>query len=169
VTRDRNRKRQAQTCRYCGHEFDAEERRRQHCNDCGISVETASKWIYRREEVREFLGLLGAFGIPPEEWEFTKANKDHVDAFGQPIADGEIYFKRQFGMGWQQNVKVSMLSMQGLLHVLFGTNSWGRVVATRLKEMDPSWFEGAHESYVKRGGDRQFLAFGGREAPPLGE
>lgn len=39
-------------------------------------------------------------------WQQTKAAKGHIDEFGQPIAEQEVYFTRQLGLGSTERLRV---------------------------------------------------------------
>lgn len=58
----------------------------------------------------------------PCRWQETKAAKDHIDEFGQSIAEREIYFTRALGLGSNDQLKVSRASMESILTIFFFEN-----------------------------------------------
>jgi hypothetical protein len=50
------------------------------------------------------LNALKPFAFP---WQRTKARKEHKDFFEETIRDGEVYFRRQVGAGWGDDIKLS--------------------------------------------------------------
>src|SRR2546423_661095 len=64
----------------------------------------------------------------------TQANKDHRDAFGDTIERGESYFKREFGGGFGNDVKLSAASMERLCSALFFGNQQLVAIAEKLAE-----------------------------------
>lgn len=79
---------------------------------------------YTDQEFFPIFSKLNALFPQTSPWEETKARKEHKDLFGEIIQPGEIYYKRQDGMAFDENTKLSRLSMERLLHALFGRN-WG--------------------------------------------
>ena len=57
-----------------------------------------------------------------DQWQVTRARKEHEDLFGEPIQPGEFYYKQQIGPAWDQVTKLSQLSMERLLYVIMVGN-----------------------------------------------
>ena len=57
-----------------------------------------------------------------DQWQVTRARKEHADLFGEPIQPGEVYYKQQAGPAWNQVTKISQLSMERLLYVVLACN-----------------------------------------------
>ena len=62
----------------------------------------------------------------PSHWQETRAAKDHVDEFGQSIAEMDLYFTRTLGLGSNERLKVSRTSMETMLAIFFLDNPAGR-------------------------------------------
>jgi hypothetical protein len=77
---------------------------------------------YYPEEFDDMLDKLNALNPSAFPWQRTNARKEHKDLFGEAIRDGEVYFKRQVGAGWGDDIKLSRLSMERMLYALFGLN-----------------------------------------------
>ncbi len=52
-------------------------------------------------------------------WNPARARKDHVDAFGVTIKDGETYYKMELGASVTSHEKLSRRSMETFLHLVF--------------------------------------------------
>ena len=87
------------------------------------------RWeIYSEEESQRLVWMLNAlyFGSPYfgfDGWKPTKARKNHEDAFGDEIQEGEMYFKRQYYQAWDSVLKLSRRSMDKLLFAVYGGNT----------------------------------------------
>ena len=77
------------------------------------------------KEFDEQLRWLNAINSPYFPWKWTRANKEHVDQFGETIQSGELYLKRASGPGVQV-VKMSRRSMELFLDALFCGNEVGK-------------------------------------------
>ena len=76
---------------------------------------------YDEDKFQELLGgvngALGAPEMPGFKW--TTARKEHEDLFGDIIRPNEDYLKRErLGLGWGQEIKLSVRSMDKLLLAL---------------------------------------------------
>jgi hypothetical protein len=70
----------------------------------------------------------------PSRWQETRAAKDHVDEFGQVIAERDVYFTRTLVLGSNERQKVSRASMEVMLKVFFLENPAGRELGEGLIE-----------------------------------
>ncbi|KQQ32037.1 hypothetical protein ASF61_17040 [Duganella sp. Leaf126] len=70
----------------------------------------------------------------PSRWQETKAAKDHIDEFGQAIAERDLYFTRTLGLGSNERLKVSRASMEAMVKVFFLENPAGRELGDGLIE-----------------------------------
>jgi len=70
------------------------------------------------KDLRRFNALISKF----PSWKPTKARKKHTDKFGKKIEEGEVYFKRSYGLG-DDVLKLSRESMEQVLFVIFFRNS----------------------------------------------
>jgi hypothetical protein len=94
---------------------------------------------YYPEEFDDMLDKLNALNPSAFPWQRTKARKEHKDLFGETIRDDEVYFKRQVGAGWGDDIKLSRLSMERVLYALFSLNPGlerlaEEVIEARLKQ-----------------------------------
>ena len=74
-----------------------------------------------------------------DDWREVRANKDHVDMFGDKVENGEWYWKRKSGAGFHCVDKLSDRSMDTFLHlVLKGTDvkNVARVAAEKQFEIN---------------------------------
>ena len=81
---------------------------------------------HKREDFLELLqGLNGALGqaeMPVFQW--TTARKQHEDLFGDIIQIGEEYLRRtRPGLGWDQEIKLSIRSMDRLILAIHSPGS----------------------------------------------
>jgi hypothetical protein len=94
---------------------------------------------YYPDEFDDMLDKLNALNPSAFPWQRTKARKEHKDLFEERIRDGEVYFKRQVGAAWGDDIKLSRLSMERMLYALFSLNPdlerlAEEVIEARLKE-----------------------------------
>ena len=68
------------------------------------------------------------------QWEWVKANKDHVDVFGDAIRAGEEYLKRSLGGSFMDYVILSQRSMQRFAYCLLESNSLLKSLAAMEQE-----------------------------------
>ena len=102
-------------------------------------MDEAMSIVYRGAEFQAHLHLLNALYHPTDSWQATTARKDHVDLFGQPIRNGAVYYRKHVGPGWGDVVRLSRLSMDRLLYVLFGANLQGQEIVTQLVKFLEDW------------------------------
>ena len=55
-------------------------------------------------------------------WQFKRAQKEHLDLFGEKIQIGETYFRQHFTGSYSDDIKLSEQSMERVLYVLFAAN-----------------------------------------------
>lgn len=135
------------TCRCCGAEMSAVQ---EVCAQCGVSVDEAMGLVYRGAEFQAHLRLLNALYHPTDSWQVTTARKDHTDLFGQPIPNGAVYFRKHTGPGWGDVIRLSRLSMDHLLYLLFGVNPQGREIAVQLERLQEDWIKGEFDKATAR-------------------
>ncbi|NDY58908.1 hypothetical protein G3N56_19405 [Desulfovibrio sulfodismutans] len=63
--------------------------------------------------------LLNALSGNTYAWNQTSAKKEHIDQFGKKINPGDVYYKRQYGNSYSQELKLSRQSMENILTILF--------------------------------------------------
>jgi len=51
-------------------------------------------------------------------WQACTATKSHEDIFNVPIKPREVYFKKPYGIGWHEVLKVSRTSMDIMLNAV---------------------------------------------------
>ena len=76
------------------------------------------------EELQVAVNQLNALFDPFHEFKVTTARKDHVDAFGVLIKSRETYYKREFGSGLGNDIKVASTSMEQLCGAILFNNRW---------------------------------------------
>ena len=109
------------------------------CAQCGVSVDEAMSLAYRGAEFQVHLRLLNALYHPSDSWQATAARKDHTDLFGQSIPNGAVYFRKRSGPGWGDVIRLSSLSIDRVLYLLFGVNPQGREIAAQLERLQENW------------------------------
>ena len=67
-----------------------------------------------------------------QSWSNPKAQKSHVDVFGDKISEGEYYFRFRLGREFYNDIKLSKSSMGKFLYVLFTSNPELEVFAKTL-------------------------------------
>jgi hypothetical protein len=77
---------------------------------------------YSDEELAKMVRKLNALTSRWSPWQRTQARKEHEDLFEETIQPNEVYFKRRVGSAWGDDIKLSRLSMERLLFVLFDAN-----------------------------------------------
>ena len=85
--------------------------------------------IYESEEFERKLKQLNALCDSMSNWSETRAAKDHEDEFGSRITSGDMYYKRELGGGFGNNLKLSRQTMDQFLFSLFGNNELLRNLA----------------------------------------
>ncbi|MGX9698987.1 hypothetical protein ACWYXK_18580 [Janthinobacterium lividum] len=65
------------------------------------------------------------------QWQDTKAARDHIDEFGDPVAHTEIYFTRS-RHGDVNRLKLSRRSMEKMLMLFFDCNNGAVLLAEHL-------------------------------------
>lgn len=75
-----------------------------------------------QEAFRTDVKRLNALFKQPYSWKNTQAIKGHTDQFGNKVKEGEVYYKRSYGMGYDDELKLSKASMQQILIALFSGN-----------------------------------------------
>ncbi len=78
--------------------------------------------IYDDKQLHELVEKLNAIGSSFNEWRWTKARKQHDDEFNDIIEADQFYFKKQYGCGYDEVLKLSRASMEMLLFCLFNGN-----------------------------------------------
>lgn len=96
------------------------------------------------EEFREMVEKLNGLNPSVFPWKWTTARKEHEDLFGETIRNGEVYFKREIGVGWGDAIKLSRLSMERMLYALFSANPGleglaEEICEARLKELQETY------------------------------
>lgn len=71
------------------------------------------------EDYRFLLKQFSSFYPTGKGWEFRRARKNHTDAFGKLINDGEKYFRLRIGLDYIEDFKVKEESMKQMLELLF--------------------------------------------------
>lgn len=89
---------------------------------------------YSEAELREMVAKLNALGAQISPWRETSARKEHADLFGERIERGEVYFKREDGPAYDNNIKLSRLSMERFLVALFSGNCGLDHLASQIRE-----------------------------------
>jgi hypothetical protein len=67
-------------------------------------------------------------------WQESKAQKEHIDMFGETVHRGQYYFKRTIGPGFHNVLKLSQVSMDRLLHAVFADNKQLQFIAEQFQE-----------------------------------
>ena len=57
-----------------------------------------------------------------QSWSNPKAQKSHIDVFGEKISVGEYYFRFRMGTDFVNDIKLSNISMDKFLYVSFTSN-----------------------------------------------
>ena len=78
--------------------------------------------IYNDKELSDFVKKLNALYSDHDGWTFITARKDYQDEFGSKVYRGQIYFKRQYGVAYDDVLKLSRNSMELLIYCLFNGN-----------------------------------------------
>lgn len=78
--------------------------------------------IYSEEEFSLYLRRLNGLFPSLQNWQSSKARKEHEDFFGEIIKRGEIYYKRSNGAGWDNEIKLSEKSMENIIYLIFDGN-----------------------------------------------
>ena len=103
--------------------------------------------IFSDNELRELVEKLNALYSDFYQWRFTTARKKHQDEFGDEIAEGEVYFKREYGSAWDEVLKLSRGSMEKMLYCVFNGNfRLEKICEELVKEKRKRLIE-AHEKY----------------------
>jgi hypothetical protein len=76
-------------------------------------------------------------------WQEVRAKKDHIDEFGDKIAAGDSYYRREYGVAYHEVVKVSRRSMEIMLYAVLRGNRLLRDIARNLKEKQEKELAGA--------------------------
>jgi hypothetical protein len=94
--------------------------------------------IYTDEQFEKYLKRLNALGNPYSNWSYIQARKVHVDELGDQILNGEIYFKRSYGVAYNDVFKLSRRSMDKVLFLLFNGNFYLQTIADQfiMKEFE---------------------------------
>ncbi len=87
---------------------------------------------YSKDELNKKVEILNAFISEYFPWQLTRANKDHIDLFGETIEKGESYYKRQCGAAYDDVLKLSQLAMARLCHALFRSTSLLEPIAEQI-------------------------------------
>ena len=82
-----------------------------------------------------------------DQWQVTRARKEHEDLFGEPIQPGEFYYKQQTGPAWDQVTKLSQLSMERVLYVVLVGNSRLQALGERELAERQSQMRADHDRY----------------------
>jgi hypothetical protein len=69
------------------------------------------------KEFAELVRKLNALTHPAFQWRWTRARKEHEDIFGETIHRREEYFKREVGVAWGNDIKVSRISMERIVPI----------------------------------------------------
>jgi hypothetical protein len=95
---------------------------------------------YDDDALYEMVSRLNTLFPESAPWRPIKARREHNDLFGNVIGDGDVYYGRQVGAGWDDAIRLSRVSMDTLLYALFTRNPGLReaadeVVRLRVKRM----------------------------------
>ena len=103
--------------------------------------------MYSEEDFEKYLGRLNALTSEYTPWQHTKARKEHEDEFGDIIKEGEIYFKRSYGGGYDAVLKLSRRSMEILIDCVFNDNFFLESIADKIKEARWERLKNEHARY----------------------
>ena len=84
------------------------------------------------DEFNVAVEMLNALSDIYRPFQWTTANKEHVDEFGDKIDRGDSYFKRELGGGFGNVLKLSARSMEILCGCLFFNNRQLTAVAEKM-------------------------------------
>jgi len=87
-----------------------------------------------REDLQEQIEWLNTLNADWRQWNWTRARKEYTDLFGDTIAPGEDYLRRDCGQAFDEHVKLSQRSMARMLHALFEGNSTLQALARQLRQ-----------------------------------
>lgn len=105
-------------------------------------------WYYEPDELAQMIDRLnGLYGLG-NEWRATTARKEHKDLYGQPIAPGEIYYKRQIGEAWDAQIKLSQLSLARLVYAIFEGNPGLIEITDRARGRREAWLRDQYDRYT---------------------
>ena len=107
--------------------------------------------IYDDKRLHELVEKLNAIGSSFNEWSLTKARKQHDDEFNYTIEEGQLYFNKQYGCGYDEVLKLSRTSMEMLLFCLFNGNSTFERMCERLVEENRKRLREDHMAYSPLG------------------
>ncbi|MBI4063441.1 MAG: hypothetical protein HY401_03980 [Elusimicrobia bacterium] len=86
------------------------------------------------------------------QWVAIKAQKEHTDAFGDPISSGHLYYGRK--TGFHETIRLSRKSMEMFLSCFFENNAWLSHITEHLlkeqREMARKKFDQIEPSFVRR-------------------
>jgi hypothetical protein len=89
---------------------------------------------YKEDDFHAMVRKLNALCGSSFEWNYTQARKRHEDHFGEMIERGDIYFKRDLGGSFGNELKLSYDSMERLLFAVFASNFSLQRLAERIIE-----------------------------------
>jgi len=84
-----------------------------------------SRYFYNSDdELRAAVERLNLLFYPLNQFRTVTARKDHIDVFGVTISARQTYYKREWGGGFGNEIKLSVESMEKVCGVMLFANPW---------------------------------------------
>jgi hypothetical protein len=109
--------------------------------------------IYDDQEFGRRLQQLNALCHGLSKWTETRAAKEHQDEFGRTIASGDMYYKRELGGGFGNDLKFSRQTMDQFLFSLFASNELLQAMADKMVRVDQERMRELVDSLGKNRGE----------------